>query len=302
MRPARRPVGGLYCQRVALFRFGFHFASVTYPGVPDAGLFGRIVEVARAAEQHGFDSVWLPDHALQNPLGGGTSAPMFEAYTLLGALAATTERAQLGTLVSPVTFRNPSLLAKAIATLDVISGGRAVLGIGAAWDTGEHVAYGVDFPDLAGRQDRLEEAVQICRAMLTQETSSFSGKHYSVTDAHNSPRPLRPRVPILVAGGGERRTLRTVARYADACNVFGDADAIRHKLEVLAGHCRDAGRDVAEITTTAALMPPETVEELVAAVGERLEAGVDGVILLAKDTPDAATVASWGTALSAAFS
>jgi F420-dependent oxidoreductase-like protein len=287
---------------MALFRFGFHFASVTYPDVPTDGLFARIVEVANAAEQNGFDSVWLPDHALQNPLGGGTSAPMFEAYTLLGALAATTHRARLGTLVSPVTFRVPSLLAKTIATLDVISGGRAVLGIGAAWDTGEHTAYGVDFPEVAERQDRLEEAVQICRALLTEETSSFSGKYYTVTEAHNSPRPLQPSVPILVAGGGERRTLRTVARYADACNVFGDAEAIRHKLEVLAHHCEEAGRDVAEITTTSALFPPDTVDELVSQIGERLDAGLDGVILLAKDTPDAETVASWGQALTSAFS
>jgi F420-dependent oxidoreductase-like protein len=287
---------------MALFRFGMHFASVTYPDVPTSDLFARISEVAQAAEQNGFDSIWLPDHVLQNPLGGGTAAPMFEAYTLLGALAAVTKQAKLGSLVSPVTFRNPALLAKTIASLDVISGGRAVLGIGAAWDTGEHTAYGVDFPEVGERQDRLEEAVQICRALLTEEAPSFSGKYYSVVEAHNSPRPIQASVPILVAGGGERRTLRTAARYADACNVFGDPEAIRHKLEVLARHCDDAGRDVAEITTTSALFPPDTVDELVTAVGERLEAGLDGVIFLAKDTPDAETVAAWGTALTAAFS
>jgi F420-dependent oxidoreductase-like protein len=295
------PNDTIYGSRMALFRFGMHFASVTYPGIPTAGLFPRIKEVAQAAEQSGFDSIWLPDHVLQNPLGGGTAAPMFEAYTLLGALAAVTERAKLGSLVSPVTFRNPALLAKAIASLDVISGGRAVLGIGAAWDVGEHTAYGIDFPEVAERQDRLEEAVQICRALLTEEAPSFSGKYYSVVEAHNSPRPLQASVPIMVAGGGERRTLRTAARYADACNVFGDPEAIRHKLEVLARHCDEAGRDVAEITTTAALFPPETVDELVTAVGERLEAGLDGVIFLAKDTPDPETVAAWGAALSSAF-
>jgi F420-dependent oxidoreductase-like protein len=295
------PNDAIYGSRMALFRFGMHFASVTYPGVTTAGLFARISEVAQAAEQSGFDSIWLPDHVLQNPLGGGTAAPMFEAYTLLGALAAVTERAKLGSLVSPVTFRSPALLAKAIASLDVISGGRAVLGIGAAWDAGEHTAYGIEFPEVAERQDRLEEAVQICRALLTEDAPSFSGKYYSVVEAHNSPRPLQASVPIMVAGGGERRTLRTAARYADACNVFGDPEAIRHKLEVLARHCDEAGRDVAEITTTAALFPPETVDELVTAVGERLEAGLDGVIFLSKDTPDPETVAAWGAALRSEF-
>jgi F420-dependent oxidoreductase-like protein len=284
-----------------LFRFGFHFASVTYPGLSTDALFGRIAEVATAAEQSGFDSLWLPDHALQNQLGGGTGAPMFEAYTLLGALAVTTRQAKLAALVSPVTFRHPSLLAKIVATLDVISGGRAVLGIGAAWDTGEHTAYGIEFPGIAERQDRLEEAVQICRSMFTQEVTSFAGKHYQVVEAHNAPRPLQTSLPIMVAGGGERRTLRTVARYGDACNVSGTPDVIRHKLEVLAGHCADAGRDPAEITTTAALFPPDSVDEMVQAVGERLEAGLDGVIFLSKDAPDAETVSSWGQALTSAF-
>ena len=286
---------------MALFRFGFHFASVTYPGLATDQLFGRIAEVATAAEQNGFDSLWLPDHAHQNRMGGGPDAPMFEAYTLLGALAVATQRARLATLVSPVTFRPPSLLAKIIATLDVISGGRAVLGIGAAWDTEEHAAYGVDFPGIGERQDRLEEAVQICRSMLTEEVTSFAGKHYQVSDAHNAPRPLQASVPIMVAGGGERRTLRTVARYGDACNVSGTPDVIRHKLEVLAGHCADAGRDLAEITTTAAIIPPDSVDELVQTVGERLEAGLDGVIFLANNTPDAEAVASWGQALTSAF-
>lgn len=284
-----------------LFRFGFHFASVTYPGVATEALFGRIAEVATAAEQNGFDSIWLPDHAMQNQLGGGVGAPMFEAYTLLGALAVTTRQAKLAALVSPVTFRHPSLLAKIIATLDAISGGRAVLGIGAAWDTGEHTAYGIDFPGISERQDRLEEAVQVCRSMLNQKTTSFEGKHYRVTEAQNAPRPLQSSVPIMVAGGGERRTLRTVARYGDACNVSGTPDVIRHKLEVLAGHCADAGRSPGEITTTAALFPADSVGELVQTVGERLEAGLDGVIFLAKDAPEPETVASWGQALSTAF-
>lgn len=284
-----------------LFRLGMHFASVTYPGLADGDLYPRIAEVAVAAEQSGFDSIWLPDHALQNRIGGGTSAPMFEAYTLLGALAVSTRRARLGTLVSPVTFRNPALLAKTVATLDVISGGRAVLGLGAAWDEGEHEAYGLDFPAVAERQDRLEEAAQICRAMLTEETATFPGRFYSVREAHNSPRPLRP-VPIMIGGGGELRTLRAVARYGDACNIFGDAETIRHKLAVLARHCEEAGRDLSAITTTAAVVPSEDdPKALAAAARERLGAGVDGVIVLAAGAPDAATVRSWGEALASSL-
>jgi F420-dependent oxidoreductase-like protein len=286
---------------VTNFRLGFQFSSVTYPDLPIGELFGRIVQVTQAAEQSGFDSVWVPDHALQNPVGGGPTAPMLEAYSLLAALAVPTERVMLGALVSPVTFRLPSLLAKTIATLDVISGGRAVLGLGAAWDVDEHAAYGVDFPGLGERQDRLEETVQICQAMLSGEPATFSGRYYSVTEAINSPRPLQPKVPLMVAGGGERRTLRTVARYADACNIFGDADALGHKLDVLRAHCDDAGRDMSEIVTTTAVFPPATVDELQTAVGAALEAGIDGVILMATDTPDADTVASWGQALSPLF-
>jgi alkanesulfonate monooxygenase SsuD/methylene tetrahydromethanopterin reductase-like flavin-dependent oxidoreductase (luciferase family) len=151
------------------------------------------------------------------------------------------------------------------------------------------------------RQDRLEEAAQVCRAMLRGEPATFAGRYYSVTDAINSPRPLQASVPLLVGGGGEQRTLLTVAKYADACNFMGDRDTLRHKLEVLRGHCETVGRDVAEITTTAALIPPVTVEELRVAVSGCLEAGVDGVILLAKDCPDAATVSSWGSALAPLF-
>jgi F420-dependent oxidoreductase-like protein len=282
---------------VAIFRLGLHFASVTYPGVPPGGLFARISAVAAAAEQNGFDFLSVPDHALQNAIGGGPEAPMPEAYTLLGALAATTGRARLGTLVSPVTFRYPSLLAKAVTTLDVISGGRAVLSLGAGWDAGEHAAYGVPFPGLGERQDRLEEAAQLCRAMLRGSPTTFEGRYYAVTAALNSPAPLQPSVPVLVGGGGERRTLRTVARHADVANFSGDPDTLRHKLSVLRAHCEQAGRDPADITTTAALIPPEAAGDLRERVSGCLEAGVDGVILLAKDCPGPDTAAAWGQAL-----
>jgi alkanesulfonate monooxygenase SsuD/methylene tetrahydromethanopterin reductase-like flavin-dependent oxidoreductase (luciferase family) len=209
-------------------------------------------------------------------------------------------------LVSPVTFRNPALLAKTVTTLDVISGGRAVLGLGAGWIAAEHAAYGLPFPPVAERQDRLEEAAQICRAMLTRaapgETVTFTGRYYQVSQAPCEPPPAQARVPILIGGSGEQRALRAVARYADACNIRGDAPGLRHKLAVLARHCHDAGRDPAEITTSTALAPPPTLTELTAAARERFDAGIDAIILLADYSTDPRTVASWGRTLTAAGS
>ena len=176
---------------------------------------------------------------------------MFEAYTLLGAIAARTGRASLGTMVTGVTYRNPAYLAKVVTTLDVISSGRAILGIGAAWNQDEHAGYGFAFPPVAERMERLEEALQVCKAMFKEEAPSFTGRHYAIADALNRPRPIRPAgIPILVGGGGERKTLRLVATYADACNLFGDVATIRHKLDVLNRHCEAVGRDPAEITKT----------------------------------------------------
>ena len=176
---------------------------------------------------------------------------MLEAYTLLGALAARTSTAQLGTLVTGVTYRNPALLAKQVTTLDVISGGRAILGIGAAWHDIEHVAFGFDYPSDRERLDRLEEALQICRGMLTDDVTNFAGEHYRVASVKNLPRPIRSGgIPIMVGGGGEKRTLKLVAQYADACNVAGDLETVRHKLEVLRGHCEAVGRDPSGVTTT----------------------------------------------------
>jgi F420-dependent oxidoreductase-like protein len=231
-------------------RFGLQLPNFTF-GVDDADLFPRFLELARAGEAGGFSSLWVMDHLNQLPALGGAEQPMLEAYTLLGALAASTSSAELGTLVTGVTYRNPALVAKIITTLDVISGGRAVLGIGAAWHDEEHVAFGFDFPPAGERLDRLEEAVQICRAMFTEEAPSFTGRYYRVDKVRTVPRPIRPGgPPIMIGGGGERRTLRLVARHADRCNVAGDLDTVRHKLGVLRDHCADVGRDPAEITTT----------------------------------------------------
>lgn len=231
-------------------RFGLQLPNFTFGG-PDTELFSRVVELARAGEEGGFSSIWVMDHLFQLPALGGVDQPMLEAYTLLGALAASTSTAELGTLVTGVTYRNPALVAKIITTLDVISGGRAVLGIGAAWHDVEHVAFGYDFPPAGERLDRLEEAVQICRAMFTEEAPTFHGRYYRIESVRNIPRPLQPGgPPIMIGGGGERRTLRLVAQYADRCNVSGDLDTVRHKLAVLRDHCADVGRDPATITTT----------------------------------------------------
>ena len=233
-----------------LTRFGLQIPNFTYDGVADADLFERVAAIATTAEDAGFDSVWVMDHFYQIGGVGPRTDPMLEAYTLLGAIAARTHRARRGTMVTGVTYRNPALLAKAVTTLDVVSSGRAVLGIGAAWNDDEHAGYGFDFPPVAERMGRLEEALQICRAMFAGAAPSFEGRYYSTDGALNAPAPIHGSIPILIGGGGERRTLRLVAEYADGCNLFGDLATVRHKLEVLERHCLAVGRDPAEITKT----------------------------------------------------
>src|SRR6266498_2733764 len=232
-------------------RFGLQLPNFTFPGVPDDAMFDHVADLAVAGEEAGFDSVWVMDHFWQLPPLGGPTQPMLEGYTLLAALAARTRRVKLGTLVTGVTYRNPAHVAKIVTTLDIISRGRAVLGIGAAWYEEEHEAFGFDFPPAGERLDRLEEALQICRAMFTEEAPSFEGKHYRIEKALNLPRPIQPDGPrIMVGGSGEQRTLRLVAQYADMCNIHGSPDTVRRLLGVLHGHCADVGHDPAEITTT----------------------------------------------------
>jgi F420-dependent oxidoreductase-like protein len=231
--------------------FGLQLPNFSFPGVADDGMFEHVAGLAGAAEEAGLESVWVMDHFWQLPPLGGPDQPILEAYTLLGGLAARTERVKLGTLVTGVTYRNPALLAKMVTTLDIVSRGRAVLGIGAAWYEEEHAAFGFDFPPVSERMHRLEQAVQICRAMFTEDAPSFSGVHYKARDAANLPRPLQPGGPkIMVGGSGEKRTLRIVARYADMCNIHGSPATIRRRLDILRNHCEDVGRDYAEITTT----------------------------------------------------
>jgi F420-dependent oxidoreductase-like protein len=246
----------------SVLHFGLQIPSFTIPGLAGDSLFERIAGVATAAESAGFDSVFVMDHLYQIRNVGQPDEPMLEAYTLLAALAARTARVRLGTLVTGVTYRNPALLAKIVTTLDVVSAGRALLGIGAAWNEEEHEAFGFDFPATRERMDRLEEALQICRAMFDGERPTFEGRYYRTLQVLNVPAPVN-RIPILVGGGGEQRTLRLVARYADACNVFGDPATIRHKLDVLRQHCEREGRDPAEITKTSlrTLLVAPTVEE-----------------------------------------
>jgi F420-dependent oxidoreductase-like protein len=225
-------------------RLGFQIPNFTFPGVPPARLFEQVASIASRAETAGFDTVFVMDHFYQLPALGAPDQEMLEAYTLLGALAARTKRARLATLVSGNTYRNPALLAKMVTTLDVISGGRAMLGIGAGWFEPEHVGYGFAFPPIRERLDRLDEALSIIAPMFRGEKPSVKGRFYATHEALNSPAPLRPGgPPILIGGSGERRTLRLVAKYADESNLTCAPAEIPRKLAALEGHCKDLGRD-----------------------------------------------------------
>ncbi len=239
---------------MALF-FGFHNPNFTFPGVPSDRLFDRVVENARAAEKAGFDLFTVMDHFYQIRGVGPETDPMLEAYTTLGALAASTSRIKLGTMVTGVTYRNPALLAKEVTTLDVISKGRAILGIGAAWNEDEHKGYGFEFPPIRDRMDRLEEAVTIAKLMFTEERPSFEGKHYRIERALNVPRPIQQGGPkILIGGGGEKRTLRILAKHGDMGDWFATSvDDLKHKREVFLKHCEDVQRDPSEVLIMASL-------------------------------------------------
>ena len=275
---------------------GFQIPNYTFPGVTDEKLFDHVAMLASTAERAGFDSVFVMDHLYQLPNIGPRTDPMLEGYTVLAGIAARTTKVRLGTLVTGVTYRNPALLAKVVTTLDIVSSGRAILGIGAAWNDDEHAGYGYDFPPAGERLDRLEEALQICRAMFTEAAPTFEGRHYRVEAVVNNPKPIRGRIPVLIGGSGEKRTLRLVAQYADACNVFGDLDGVRHKLDVLERHCADVGRDPAEITKTTLLTvrDPAAAADQVAAL---TKVGIDGVVVNMPDVADLGKVAQTGEAL-----
>ncbi len=234
--------------------FGLHLPSFTHPDAAPAELFDRVVAQAKAAEANGFELVTVMDHVYQIRGVGREDEPMLEAWSTLAALARETRRVRLGTLVTGVTYRNPALLAKQATTLDTISGGRAILGIGAAWNDVEHAGYGFEFPTVRERMDRLEEALTIAKAMFTEARPSFEGTWYRIENALNVPRPVQPGGPrILIGGGGEQRTLKIAARFADMTHWFPlGLDILRHKTEVLAGHCEAIGRDPSTIERTMA--------------------------------------------------
>jgi F420-dependent oxidoreductase-like protein len=232
--------------------FGFHMPNFTFPGTADQELFDRVVQNAQAAERAGFDLVTVMDHFYQIGGIGPESDPMLEAYTTLSALAAGTSRVRLGTLVTGVTYRNPALLAKMVTTLDIISKGRALMGIGAAWNESEHAGYGFEFPPVRERMDRLDEALTIIKRMFTEERPSFQGRHYRIERALNSPRPIQRGGPkILIGGGGETRTLRLLARHGDIGHWFGgNLEDLARKKRVFERHCEAERRDPSTVLLT----------------------------------------------------
>jgi F420-dependent oxidoreductase-like protein len=232
-------------------RLGFTLGDYPRPPEGDARLFDTLVDQTLAAERSGFDSVWVADHLMQTPAVAPKEDPMFECYTTLGALAALTSRVHLGAFVGCAAYRNAGLLAKAVTTLDLISHGRAIFGLGAGWYAAEHDAYGYQFVSVSERFDRLVETLQIVRSMFVNEETSFEGKYHRVQEALNSPHPIQPGgPPILIGGSGEKRTLRLVAEYADICNVSGSPDDLRRLMGILDAHCEAVGRDPSEICRT----------------------------------------------------
>jgi F420-dependent oxidoreductase-like protein len=230
-------------------RFGLHLGSFTHAGGRTATA-QWLREVTTTAEKSGFDAIYVMDHFRQIPQVGRAWEDFLESWTTLAYLAAATERVRLGTLVTGITYRNVAHLGKIVATLDVLSGGRAVCGLGLAWFEAEHTAYGWDFPPVGERYALLEDALQLLPVLWGPGSKPFHGRVLDVPETACYPRPLQDRVPIIVGGGGERRTLRLAARYADGANVFGKVDAVRHKAEVLRAHCVAAGRDPGEVALT----------------------------------------------------
>jgi F420-dependent oxidoreductase-like protein len=309
-----------------------HLPNFNFPGVGPDGVFDKLVEIATTAESSGYSSVSLMDHLHQIMMVGPPENYMMEGSTMLAGLAARTERLTLGLLVGSVTYRNPTLAAKITTTLDIISGGRVWHGVGAGWFEQEHIAYGYEYPSLKTRFEMLEEHLQIVRSMFTHEQTSFDGAYFTAHEAYNNPKPIRGDIPILIGGSGEKKTLRFVAKYADGCNLFGDAERCKHLLGVLEGHCEAVGRDPAEITKTAmapvsiaathaaaeakvqrfreAGLPEERIAMLAIgdpdAIGERAQAladvGIEGMTISLPDVHDPESIELAGKAIGSVFS
>jgi alkanesulfonate monooxygenase SsuD/methylene tetrahydromethanopterin reductase-like flavin-dependent oxidoreductase (luciferase family) len=236
--------------RPPVTRLGLQIASYAPPGVPDAGLFDHLRDLAVTAEDNGYDSVWTMDHVHQIPTAGGEDDPILEAYTTIAALAGVTSRVKLGVLVSAGGLRAPALLAKMVTSLDVLSGGRALCGLGAGWHEPEYTAYGVPFAARGERFALLEDTLRICKAMFAEEVSTVAGRRASTRDARNIPVPLTPGGPPILVGGGGSRTLGLVARHADACNLFGGVETVRRKVALLREECEKVGRDPSSVSVT----------------------------------------------------
>jgi F420-dependent oxidoreductase-like protein len=276
-------------------KVGVQISSFTWPGGPEA-IGPTLARIVRDADDMGFDSIWVMDHFFQIRGVGRVEEPMLEGMTTLGFMAAHSKRARLGLMVGGVHYRNPSLWVKATTTLDVLSGGRAWLGIGAAWNEEESRALGFPFPPLGVRFEMLEETLRIAHEMFAGERgseASFQGRQYRAERLLNSPQSIsRPRVPIMVGGGGEKKTLKLVAQYADACNVFGSPEGIARKYAILDAHCAAVGRDPAEIERStlqnvrlgpAGSARTESPQQVVDRFGELSDAGADHVIFELKD-------------------
>ena len=270
-------------------RLGLQVPDFTWPGSPEA-LGQTFARIARSADASGMASLWVMDHFFQIEMVGPPEHEMLEGYSALAFAAAVTERVRLGTMVTGVTYRYPGILGKTVTTLDVLSGGRAYLGIGAAWNEQEHRGLGVPFPPVAERFERLEETLRIVTQMWSGDEGAFEGTHYRLERPLNSPPALqRPHPPILIGGTGEKKTLRLVAQYADACNIFEmGLDGVRGKLEVLRGHCERLGRpyDAIEKTTLGRLAltrdgrdGSSTVEQAVDRFAQLASIGVDHAIV-----------------------
>jgi len=251
-------------------RLGYQIPNFTYPDTRPEEIFDKVVAQARAAEASSYDRVMLMDHFYQLPMIGAPDEPMFECYTMLAALAQHTKKVRLSALVTGNTYRNPALLAKTLTTLDHVSHGRATLGIGCGWFELEHTAYGFEFGTFSDRFEKLEEALQIICPMLRSEPVTFEGSHYTTSNALNSP-PSVSRIPVMIGGGGEKKTLRMVAQYADESNLICQVPEIPRKLEALAKHCERLGRDRSEITVTKLMMV------VVAPTMEQAEADLDAM-------------------------
>jgi F420-dependent oxidoreductase-like protein len=272
-------------------KIGLHIVTWDFPGGPTA-IGPTLGAIGATAEEAGLTDISVMDHWFQMEALAPATEPMMEGYTTLGFLAAHTETIRLGLLVTGVTYRYPGLLAKTVATLDLLSGGRAQLGIGAAWYDREHKGLGVPFPPTAERFEILEEALQVCFQMWSDNDGPFTSKHFRLEETICNPHPIStPRPPVLIGGSGERKTLRLVAKYAEACNLFSTGpDEIAHKLEVLRGHCEHEGRDYDTITKTMlSRSNPGDVDGVVEEMGVYAALGIDKVIFVPSGDPVAFT-------------